>query len=53
MSTIDITDLITNATADTRETPDIALNIEISDRINSSKSEYLFGRLIKLVVRME
>ncbi len=42
---IEIMELVTNATSEARETPDVALNIEISDRINGSEAEYRFSRL--------
>jgi len=38
----DICDVIDRATDEIRETPDIALGIEISDRINKSELEYFF-----------
>ena len=35
----EIADLISNATEETRDRPDIALGIEISDRMNNSESQ--------------
>ncbi len=43
MTTVDITDLINSATAESRDQPDVALSIEISDRINNSEPQYRFS----------
>lgn len=36
---IDICELIANATRNNREAPDVALSVEISDRINGTDME--------------
>ncbi len=51
---IEITELIENATAETRESPDVALNIEISDRVNNSGAEYVpLCIIVPIVVRWQ